>query len=52
MFHIILSRLRLDRDFFKIMCMFDFKFVFVIIVRRVEFCMIVEIIDLNDRVST
>ena len=34
------------------MCIFDFKFVFVIIVRRVEFCMIVEIIDLNDREST
>ena len=52
MFHIILSRLRLDRDFFKIMRMFDFKFVFVIIVRRVEFCMIFKIIDLNDREST
>ena len=52
MFHIRLSRLRLGRDFFKIMCMFGFKFVFAIIVRRVEFCMIVEIIDLNDRVST
>ena len=34
------------------MCMFGFKFVFVIIVRRDEFCMIFKIIDLNDREST